>query len=129
MQFRERLTRALTGHLAGAREQTAQQEARLARHSPVRLIAERRQRVDEYIQTATQSLRRDLTLWRERLDGQHGRLLALSPLATLERGYAVVQRWEDGRLVTSVGQVTAGDGVAVRVADGSFAAEVLEHSA
>ncbi len=125
VQARQRLALALTGHLARARERARQQMARLARHAPPRLIAERRQRVDERIQAAARSLRRDLALRRAQLNGAHGRLLVLSPLATLERGYAVVHRLDDGRLVRSTRQVTAGDGLAVRVADGTFGAEVV----
>jgi len=135
-QLRERSGRALTGHVARARERTRQQETRLLRHSPARLIAARRQQVDERVQAASRTLHRDLALWHERLDGLHGRLLALSPLATLERGYAVVHRHADhaapdrrgkrGRLVTSVRQVRAGDGITVRVTDGAFAAEVVQ---
>jgi exodeoxyribonuclease VII large subunit len=52
----------------------------------------------------------------------HARLGALSPVATLERGYAIVRRGED--VVRSSGQVASGDEIAVRVADGSFGARV-----
>lgn len=48
---------------------------------------------------------------------QAARAAALSPLATLRRGYAVLQD-EAGRVVTSVADVTTGDQVSVRVADG-----------
>jgi exodeoxyribonuclease VII large subunit len=51
-----------------------------------------------------------------------GRLRALSPQATLERGYAIVRR--NGELVRSTGSVSAGDQVAVEVADGIFGARV-----
>ena len=55
--------------------------------------------------------------------GQAGaRLRALSPRATLERGYAIVRR--NDRLVRSVTEVAAGDAIAVEVADGSFGARV-----
>jgi exodeoxyribonuclease VII large subunit len=59
---------------------------------------------------------------RSRLDTLHARLCALSPLATLERGYAIVHRGDD--LVRSPAQVAAGDAIDVRVADGSFGAIV-----
>jgi exodeoxyribonuclease VII large subunit len=52
---------------------------------------------------------------------QRARARALSPLATLQRGYAVVQR-PDGGVVTSVGDVTAGAEMSIRVADGRIAA-------
>ncbi|SDD48258.1 exodeoxyribonuclease VII large subunit [Nocardioides lianchengensis] len=48
---------------------------------------------------------------------QRARARALSPLATLQRGYAVLQNG-DGHVLTSVADVTAGDAVSVRVADG-----------
>jgi exodeoxyribonuclease VII large subunit len=57
-----------------------------------------------------------------RLDTLHARLGALSPAATLERGYAIV-RGVDG-VVRSAAQVTQGDEIDVRVADGSFGARV-----
>jgi exodeoxyribonuclease VII large subunit len=57
-----------------------------------------------------------------RLDTVHARLGALSPTATLERGYAIVRRG-DG-VVRSAGQVGSGDEITVRVADGSFGATV-----
>jgi exodeoxyribonuclease VII large subunit len=51
-----------------------------------------------------------------------GRLRALSPRATLDRGYAIVRR--KGDLVRSVTSVAPGDAIAVEVADGSFGARV-----
>ena len=57
-----------------------------------------------------------------RLDTAQARLAALSPTATLERGYAIVRRG-DG-VVRSAGQVETGDEITVRVADGSFGAKV-----
>jgi exodeoxyribonuclease VII large subunit len=57
-----------------------------------------------------------------RLDTVQARLGALSPLATLDRGYAIVRR--GGEVVRSSEQVAAGDGLSVRVADGTFGAVV-----
>ncbi len=51
--------------------------------------------------------------------GHHlARVRALSPLATLERGYAVAQL-ADGTVVTSIDQVTVDDELTVRVSDGT----------
>jgi len=56
--------------------------------------------------------------------GHHlARVRALSPLATLRRGYAVLSDAE-GHLFSSVEDVTAGQPVAIRVADGRIAATV-----
>ena len=57
-----------------------------------------------------------------RLATAHARLGALSPIATLDRGYAIVRRNED--VVRSATQVDAGDPLSIRVADGSFGAVV-----
>jgi exodeoxyribonuclease VII large subunit len=57
-----------------------------------------------------------------RLDTLHARLGALSPLATLERGYAIVHRGDD--LVRSPAQLAPGDPLDVRVAEGTFGATV-----
>jgi exodeoxyribonuclease VII large subunit len=54
---------------------------------------------------------------------QRARARALSPLATLERGYAVLQD-ADGHVVTSVAGLAAGAAVSVRVADGRVRAAV-----
>jgi exodeoxyribonuclease VII large subunit len=51
------------------------------------------------------------------------RVRALSPAATLERGYAVVQR-RDGLVVRASADVTTGEDLHVRVADGHFAVVV-----
>ena len=51
---------------------------------------------------------------------------ALSPLGTLERGYAIVRQEDTGAVVRSMDQVNAGDGLAIRVRDGEFGAIVRD---
>ncbi len=58
------------------------------------------------------------------LEGLAGRLRALSPKATLERGYAIV-RTEEG-IVRAAGALAAGDRVDVELAAGGFGARVEE---
>jgi exodeoxyribonuclease VII large subunit len=48
---------------------------------------------------------------------QRARARALSPLATLQRGYAVVQA-ADGSVVASTAQTVVGDDLSIRLADG-----------
>src|SRR5205085_1347784 len=55
---------------------------------------------------------------RARLEHAHGRLQALSPRATLERGYAIVRG--DAGIVRSVAGVARGDALDVELADGRF---------
>ena len=51
-------------------------------------------------------------------------LRSLSPLATLDRGYAIVARADDGHIVTSHSMVTPGTGIAVRLSTGRLTATV-----
>jgi exodeoxyribonuclease VII large subunit len=54
-----------------------------------------------------------------------GRLHALSPLAVLERGYALALRVDDGALVRSVTQVVVGADLDVKLHDGRVRARVV----
>jgi exodeoxyribonuclease VII large subunit len=60
---------------------------------------------------------------RARLRGEGLRLTALDPSRVLARGYAIVAA-ADGAVLHSVAQVTPGDALSVRVADGAFGATV-----
>ncbi|MBM7081042.1 exodeoxyribonuclease VII large subunit [Micromonospora sp. WMMD734] len=51
------------------------------------------------------------------------RLRGLSPAATLDRGYAIVQR-ADGHVVRAAGEVAAGDPLRIRLAEGELTATV-----
>jgi exodeoxyribonuclease VII large subunit len=59
-----------------------------------------------------------------RLTGLAARLDALSPLAILGRGDALVRRADDGRLVTDAARVLPGDRIDVRLDRGELAARV-----
>ena len=62
---------------------------------------------------------------RAALEKSGAKLVSLSPVQTLERGYAIV-RTESGDVVASTTDVSAGARVDVTVADGSFGARVEE---
>jgi exodeoxyribonuclease VII large subunit len=59
-----------------------------------------------------------------RLSATHGTLRSLSPLATLDRGYAIVARRSDGKILTDSADATAGTPVVLRLARGTLAATV-----
>ena len=71
-------------------------------------------------------LRRLLERTGSRLALAERTLAALSPLATLDRGYAIVTRLDDGRILTDTGTVTAGQGIGVRLARGELEATVVK---
>jgi exodeoxyribonuclease VII large subunit len=112
--------RLLEDRLTHAREALETQEQRLDRASPRNRINAARQRVDELLIRAQTWLRHDLALQGERLGGLWAQLESLSPLATLDRGYALVHHSDAGQLITRVGQVRTGDELEVHVSDGKF---------
>jgi exodeoxyribonuclease VII large subunit len=112
-------------------EQAQERRAALASHqralrhlSPRVRLQSARQQVDDLQAAVAARFRQDLALRRERLAGLTAQLESLSPLATLARGYAIVRQAETGDVVRAVGQVSPGDRLAVRVADGDFDARV-----
>jgi exodeoxyribonuclease VII large subunit len=86
--------------------------------SPVRRIQSEVQRVDELSRRMLSFLIHRIQLQSTHIKGMTRRLEALSPLAVLARGYAVVTRKVDGRVVSRVSQ--ASEAMKVRVSDGEF---------
>jgi len=92
--------------------------------SPLRRIQTDRQRLDDFARRGISALKHRVALAKSRLQGSERRLESLSPMAVLGRGYAVVTRQADGKLVSQVGQAKSGDEIHVRVSDGAFDAIV-----
>ena len=92
--------------------------AQLRYASPDRRIQSERQRMDDLARRALSALVHNFQLQKKHIQGTQSRLEALSPLAVLARGYAVVTRKDDGSVVSRVGQ--ASDVMNVRVSDGEF---------
>ena len=113
--------RLVVPDIAELRQQLEQARARL--HRGAQRAVERHA---EHLARAHDSLGRAPLLALERREAGlrtlHARLTALSPLATLERGYAIVHRGED--VVRSPAQLASGDAIDVRVAEGTFGATV-----
>jgi exodeoxyribonuclease VII large subunit len=65
-----------------------------------------------------------LTISQEKLRGRELKLGSLSPLATLERGYALVQHAATGEVISRIDQVHRGDAIEVKVSDGQFKSRV-----
>lgn len=122
--LRARLVRALEADLARRRGRVQGQVRVLRRLSPALRLSQTRQRLDDLTERAGRAIQHQIAVRRERLAGLAGRLEGISPLATLERGYAIVQRAADGLIVRSPDQVSPGDALRVRVRDGEFGAVV-----
>jgi exodeoxyribonuclease VII large subunit len=118
------MEQAVRRRVSLARQAADQQRRVLQRLSPQARIEARRQQVDDLGQRAGRCLEHALALHRSQLTGLQARLTALSPVAVLERGYAIVRRQDNGAIVRQVDQVSPGDRLSVRVQDGEFGATV-----
>jgi len=98
-------------------------QQRLNRASPGLRLNEARQAVDDLYERGLRALRHNLQLRRAHLNGLRSRLTTLNPRATLERGFAIVER-EDGSLLKSVRDVRPGDQINVQLWDGKIVSRV-----
>ena len=117
------LDSAMSALLTANKRDTSEMQLRLGRLSPQRKIQDDRQRLDELVERTVRGLIAHQRLRRARVDGLSFRLQALSPLAVLQRGYAVL-RGPDGRILQSVSQVNPGDIVDAHIQDGNLTAQV-----
>ena len=116
--FKSRLFSSTLSLLADKKTLLSSLAAQLRYLSPERRIQSEHQRVDELARRALSALVHNFQLQKKHIQGTQSRLEALSPLAVLARGYAVVTRKDDGSVVSRVGQ--ASDEMKVRVSDGEF---------
>ena len=121
-----RLVASTLNLLTAQRSELTASASRLRFVSPLRRIQTDRQRLDDFARRGISALKHRVALDRSRLQGFERRLEALNPLAVLGRGYAVVSRQADGKLVSQVRQVKTGDRLRVRVSDGEFGATVSQ---
>ncbi|WP_435744213.1 exodeoxyribonuclease VII large subunit [Nocardioides sp. SYSU DS0663] len=114
---RDRLRDVLAGWLAREQAGLDALRSRPALADPRSLVDARTEEVLALRARARRTLGHCLDRAADEIGHQRARARALSPLATLERGYAVLQD-ADGHVVTSVTGVASGAAVSVRVADG-----------
>lgn len=105
---RQQAARAQRCDLAALRLQAGRPEQRLARG---------RERLQGLGTRAARAMERTLEKQRQRLQRLAGTLSGVSPLATLARGYSLLQT-EDGAVLQSYRQVRPGDALSARLSEG-----------
>jgi len=119
-----RLARGLRGVVERRRAGLSDTLRRLGRGVERRLLPNR-QAVDRALVDLERSTRGALDTRRLHVANAAGRLDALSPLATLGRGYAVA-RTDDGQVLRGVSDFSTGMRFSLRISDGEVVAEVLD---
>ena len=124
--LRHRLAMQLRSPLARREDRLVELAARLRLRHPQAAL---RQRLVDAKASAL-NLRRgcidSLEQRRLRLSGLARALNAVSPLATLERGYAILLDPANGRVIRATAEVSAGQRVDARLVDGTLPLRVLE---
>jgi exodeoxyribonuclease VII large subunit len=97
--------------------------AAVLRHDPRQRLAHARQHFAAGGTRLDRAMERTIHAEKTRLQALDARLHSLSPLAVLERGYAMVLD-EQGVLIRSAQRVIAGERVFTRMSDGVFTSRV-----
>lgn len=118
------LQQSLARRIERLRLKTQHAVHRLQANSPQRQFASRQQQLHL-------SQERLVSAWQQSLKQQQNRLAlasrglnAVSPLATLDRGYAIVQDGE--KVIREVSELTLGSEVSTRLGDGSFTSKITK---
>ncbi len=120
-----RMEASATDLVRARQREVAELAADVLHHEPRQMLARTRERLTVGHTRMERSLERTLRRSGTQLGALDARLRSLSPLAVLERGYALVLG-VDGGVIRSSAQVAKGDQVRTRLSDGEFASTVDE---
>lgn len=118
-----RLARALAGRLVVERRHQQQLAARLAAHAPARRLTEAGERLSRVQTRLHAAMPRQLAGHRQQLVAVARELQAVSPLAVLGRGYAILED-ERGLVVRCAADATPGQTLTARLGEGRLVLEV-----
>ena len=115
-----RMTRSVLGAVAYRRQNITSLVHRVyAREPDTRSLRESLYRLETRIDVSARSL---TSLNRVAVDGLEKQLRSLDPRGVLGRGYSIVQRDSDGRVVSKTADARSGEALQVTVSDGQFPA-------
>jgi exodeoxyribonuclease VII large subunit len=126
-ELKFRLERAERGVLERTRRRWDIAAAAVRHYDARRILSGIRKELDSRIAELGGKMKTSLLRRRSRLDQLSGRLEALSPLAILERGYALVFD-DSGNLLKDSRKVGAGDDIRARLARGEVQATVKKRT-
>lgn len=129
-QLRDRARRALHGWVDRERRLLDALRSRPVLADPLGPLAQRAEQVGVLRDRARRAMTTALTTEQHALTATRSRLTTLGPAATLARGYAIVQRIEDGAdgVLRSVDDAPPGTRLRVRVVDGAIQAVVPDRA-
>jgi exodeoxyribonuclease VII large subunit len=127
-ELRNRMTRCVKGWLDRETAWLQAVRSRPAIADPVREVERQAEQVDALVSRARQSLHASLNRAADDVAHTRARLLALSPAATLKRGYAIVQAG-DGSVVRAASAVGADEELTLRFAEDQLTVRAVRSDA
>ncbi len=119
-ELQTRQQHALRLHLRHKATQFKHLQQRLLAINPKQQLQQQTQRMSQVQQSLQRVMQHLLGQHQQKLANLGHALNAVSPLATLQRGYAIVTRSTDGVLVQKTSQLSIADKVAIRLASGQL---------
>lgn len=123
--LRDRARRSVEALLEREERGLAAALSRPSMEDPHRMVDEREEQVAALTERSRRTLGHLLDRAESELTHTHARVVALSPAATLKRGYAVLQK-PDGHVVRGPDEVAGDEELRARVAEGEFTVRVTE---
>ena len=121
--LRDRARRVAVGTIDRERQRLAQVRSRPVLADPSVLVQYRAEQVDTLVRRASRCAVAHVERAQHDLDHTLARVVSLSPQATLDRGYAVVQT-SDGEVVRDAGTADGGQALRIRLAVGELRVQV-----
>jgi exodeoxyribonuclease VII large subunit len=127
-QQQQRLAGALRTRLAAAGTRLESLAASRVFRRPLERIQLQGRQLDEIEGRLARAAGHRIEIARAQLDAHAGRLESLSPLAVLGRGFSLTTRLDDRRIVRRASQVSVGDRLRTRLAEGELVSRVEDIS-
>jgi len=125
-ELEQRLQRNLQQRLQQQRSELAHASNRLQQHNPQRRIQQLQSTQQQLNSRLQRAMQLQLQQRRQQLQGVTRALDAVSPLATLGRGFSITRNHQDGRVLRDIEDATIGATIETRLAQGRLHSKVTE---
>lgn len=126
---RKSLSQTMQQIIKSRSDAVATQQRTLGYFSPRNMVIQQRQLLDEKQAQLTRNMQRYMENKADQLAARQEALYLASPQSTLERGYAIVTRQDDGKLVSRTTDVAQDTAITITLSDGKRHAIIKENDA
>ena len=122
--FQRRLINSIPGQQQRRRDRVVIATHMLVQYSPAEILTGIKAKHSHLQDRFSRSTQIHLISLQQQLDNIHTRLSLLNPMATLERGYAIIHELQSGRVIKGIEQLKKGDKISGNVINGEFIATI-----